>query len=124
MPLTPEQAESILDGVSLGKSLRSCLEAVSCSTCTFYNELDASDGKLKERYARARQMQAEAHAGKIADLADDVLGGKYEANAARVALDALKWTASKLHPAIYGDKVQAEVTGSLNMTVSWLPPAK
>lgn len=118
MPLTPQQADSVIEGVSRGKSLRSCLDSNSVSVGLWYDELDAST-ELKERYARARKMQSEHHAGKITDLAQQVLDGEVDPNAARVALDAMKWTAAKLHPAIYGDKMQAEVSVNGNLTVSW-----
>ncbi len=96
--------------VSKGNSLRSQLDALDIHYEQFYRELEASP-ELRERYAHARRMQAENHAGRINALSQDVLDGKYDANAARVALDAMKWTAAKLHPAVYGDKIQTEVTG-------------
>ena len=35
-----------------------------------------------------------------------------DANLARLQIDARKWRASKLRPKIYGDKVQAEISGA------------
>ena len=36
-------------------------------------------------------------------------------NAARVAIDALKWNAARMHPAIYGDKLQTEHSGEVTV---------
>ncbi len=42
--------------------------------------------------------------------------GKLEPNAGRVAIDALKWVASKLKPREYGDRAQLDVAASLDVT--------
>lgn len=57
------------------------------------------------QYARARQDMAHNHAERITQLAEDALAKRIEPHAARIALDAYKWTASKLLPKVYGDKV-------------------
>ncbi len=53
------------------------------------------------------------------DTVDGVLNGDVEPNAARVAIDALKWNAARLHPAIYGEKlaVTGEGGGPVQITV-------
>ena len=48
-------------------------------------------------------MKAGTHAG---ELAEHVETGKLDPNAGRVAIDALKWIASKLKPRSYGDKLE------------------
>ena len=42
--------------------------------------------------------------------------GELEPNAGRVAIDALKWIASKLKPREYGDRAQLDMTASLDVT--------
>ena len=42
--------------------------------------------------------------------------GKLEPNAGRVAIDALKWIASKLKPRQYGDRSRMDLTASLDVT--------
>ena len=51
----------------------------------------------------ARQASADLFAERILELAEEVVAGKLDPAAARVAIDALKWTASKLKPKRYGD---------------------
>ena len=59
-----------------------------------------------EMYARAREDSADADADAMSDLRDRVLTGELDPQAARVAMDALKWTAGKRKPKRYGDNVQ------------------
>ena len=68
--------------------------------------------EFSERYARAIQQRALAHADEITLISQRVMQGELPPDAARVALDAMKWTASRLLPKVYGDKqiVEANVT--------------
>lgn len=59
-----------------------------------------------DKYARAREDQADFKADEIEDIADKVINGEIRPDAARVAIDAKKWTASKLRPKRYGDKIE------------------
>ena len=61
-----------------------------------------SDPELAARYARAKECRGEVHAEKVLTVAMDT---KIEPNSRRIMVDALKWTASKLYPARYGDKL-------------------
>ena len=51
---------------------------------------------------------ADTLADEIRSLAGDVIEGRLDPNAGRVAIDALKWTASKLKPKEYGERRQVE----------------
>jgi len=114
MAVTREQLDSVFTEVAKGKSLRSQLDRLNIHYEQFYREIDA-DKELGERYARARKHQAESSQNRILDAVDRVLGGDLDPNAARVAIDALKWNAARLHPAIYGERTQTEVSGSLEV---------
>jgi|TARA_B100000315_G_C14370848_1_gene492879 hypothetical protein len=59
-------------------------------------------------------MQADAHVDLIMDTAMQVLNGEIEPNAARVAIDAMKWTASKLKPRTYGDRIETTISGKVD----------
>lgn len=56
-------------------------------------------------YARAREDQADTDADTIGDIARKVAQGEMDPQAARVAIDAYKWTAGKRKPKVYGDKL-------------------
>jgi hypothetical protein len=78
--------------------------------------------ELASMYARAREWQAEAHADRIVELSEDVLAGKYDYNSARVAIDALKWSASKLRPRVYGDRLEVSGKQDVSVTISLAAP--
>ena len=61
--------------------------------------------EFADKYARARDDQADYKAEEIEDIADKVIKGDIKPDAARVAIDAKKWTASKLKPKRYGDRI-------------------
>jgi hypothetical protein len=66
-------------------------------------------------YARAREDCADTLADKICDLARRVETGELDYNAGRVAIDALKWIASKLKPKAYGDRQAIEHQGEVKV---------
>jgi hypothetical protein len=72
--------------------------------------------EFQHMYARAREDAADTLADQIRELAGRVEKGKLEPNAGRVAIDALKWIASKLKPREYGDRSRMDMAGTLEVT--------
>jgi len=105
--LTPEVITDILDKISEGSSVNAAIAAHSVSSYVWYERM-RDDEELTNRYARARECCAHAHASGIIDLVQDVRTGMIPPDVARVELEARKWTASKLHFAQYGDKQAVE----------------
>lgn len=105
---TKEVAIKICAEIAEGKSLRSIVgrdDMPAMSTVFLW----LSDNEwFSEQYARAKLESADAHADDINDIAKRTLEGTYDPASARVAVDALKWTASKLKPKKYGDKLELE----------------
>jgi hypothetical protein len=84
---------------------------------------------FSERYARAKEIQADLLAGDIIEISDKELRTKEQAsgsnmngsfdtetikdnyNRSRLQIDARKWLASKLAPKKYGDKVDVTTGG-------------
>lgn len=58
-----------------------------------------------DNYARAKGDSADADADKVAEIAERVLDGGVDPQAARVAIDALKWMAGKKRPKKYGERI-------------------
>lgn len=89
----------------------------------------AAHPEFREQYARAKEMQAEAFAEELMDIADDGsndwmeihhgddsedVGWKVNGEniqRSRLRVDTRKWVASKLLAKKYGDKIQNEVSG-------------
>ena len=57
-------------------------------------------------YARAREAQGDYYAEQIDEIRERVTAGEMDPNAARIAIDSLKWQAAKFHRNRYGDKVE------------------
>lgn len=102
---------SILDQVADGKSLKwVCSQRGMPDKASFYRWLD-KDLLLCDKYARAKEDSSDALADDIQDISDKVLNKEYDAQNARVAIDAKKWIASKLKPKKYGDKLDMTSDG-------------
>jgi hypothetical protein len=126
---TPEIAEEICDRMIEGESLNKiCSQEGMPSRVTVYRWLDGNEA-FRHKYARAREAQAHYYFELIRDIAFDDKGdfyvedGKTVADHARVQrarlkVDALKWTSSKLLPRVYGDKPLEEQPK--NMKITWL----
>lgn len=85
--------------------------------------------EFADKYARAREMQAEFMAQSILDIADDsrsdtIITKKGDIpntewiNRSKLRVDSRKWLMSKLAPRKYGDKVEHSGTLDLNHTVT------
>jgi|SRR6185437_2454979 len=103
----PEVADAIVARIADGESLRGACRELGANPARFFEWLNES-ADLAERYARARDLRGELLADEIVDAARDATAEN--ANAVRVLVDALKWSASKLAPRRYGDRL--ELAGS------------
>ncbi len=91
---------------------------------------EADKTSFIDKYARAREAQAELLADEIISIADDdendvtitEEGVSPKINydniqRARLRVDARKWKASKLYPKKYGDKIEVDQTNAGNITI-------
>lgn len=104
---TPEIADLICLRLSKGESLiKMCLEAEMPGQSTVYQWLQAHP-EFAEKYARARERQADYLAEETIKIADET----QDPAKARLQVDARKWFASKVAPKKYGEKVTQELSG-------------
>lgn len=107
---TPELIKEICLRVAQGRSIRTIGSQDDMpddrSIWTWLNE----DEEFLRHYTRAIQARAIIHAERIDELAEMATRGEIPADVARVAIDAKKWTASRLLPKLYGDRTQVEAT--------------
>lgn len=118
---TDEIGDTICASLMCGWSLvRICSLDEMPAQSTVYGWLAKVDHPFSERYARAREIQAERFADEMADIADDATGdvagelgipNSVAVQRAKLRIDTRKWIASKLLPKKYGDKVTQEHTG-------------
>lgn len=125
---TPELEREVLSRLSQMSMVKVCEMEGMPDRSTIYKWIDEIEG-FSNKYARACDERADHRAEMIDDIAHRCLSGEVDPQAARVAIDAHKWTASKLKPKKYGDKIQQEVTGAegqaLALAVNFVsPPAR
>lgn len=136
MAYTEEQIAAhkatICDRIANGESLRSiCSGDDTPAASTVFLWL-ADDSTFSEQYARAREAQADALFDEILDIADDGrndwmerknkddqnIGWVENGEALRrsaLRVDARKWMAGKLKPKKYGDKLELEHGGRVEL---------
>src|SRR5437879_2602450 len=107
---TPRVAGRICEHIALGKTLGQALamEPLAPSMTIFWRWLD-EHAEFREKYERARMMQADGHADKMLELAQEAINAPSKAAAIRVATDILRWQAEIRDPKKYGAKVQHEL---------------
>jgi len=111
---SPELTARICERLAVGESLRSiCRDDAMPSMASIFLWL-SKHPEFSEQYARAREAQAESHADRIVEIADD---DTIDPNHKRIMVDARKWVASKLKPKRYGDKAEVEHKGDVGLTV-------
>ena len=111
----------IINRITCGESVRSILKSKNNKPdfVTLLKWIDEDEIKFKQ-YARAKEESAHSDADYISNIAEMVLSGELDPNAARVAIDAYKWSSGKKNPKKYGDQIKVEHDGSLQITVK--PP--
>lgn len=119
-----ELFDEICDRISEGESLRSiCKDDGMPSQVAVFKWLgkEGNDALVKQ-YARARDVQADTIFDECLDIADQYDPDKEalnpdHINRAKLRIETRKWMAGKLRPKVYGDKLDVEHNGSLNITL-------
>ena len=121
-PYSEEIFQAILDRIAQGESLNKiCQREDFPHQSNVYRWL-AQKPELRDKYARAREIQADKYFNEIIAIADDSTGDYEEGEKglqfnsehvqrSRLRIDARKWAASKLAPKKYGDKTHIEHSG-------------
>lgn len=99
-----EICEHIADGLTLQQALKK-IGYLAPSQVTVFRWLDAYPD-FRERYERARQLQADVHADGVVELGQEVLTNPKAAPAFKVAADILRWSAEVRNKSRYGKAVE------------------
>jgi len=107
---TPAVIDEILAGVAAGRSLANvCKDNENLPDVrNVYRWMDQDDG-FRLSYLRACANRSLVYADTIGDIASGTLAGRIDPNAARVAINAYQWVASKLSPGTYGERQEVTV---------------
>lgn len=107
-----EAQACICEQIAIGRSLVSICKDDGMPAYSLVMAWCQDDDDFRERYARARELQADYIADEIIDIAD----GAKDANIARLQIDARKWKAGKLRPKVYGDRLNLDA--DVNLSIS------
>jgi hypothetical protein len=113
-----ELATAFLDELASGKSLRKVCSKEGMPSIQTVLKWERENEAFALRYAQARDDRGMAFGEKIIDLVEDVIASKIQVDAARLAIDSLKWTAARLAPKVYGDKQQVDITQTVNVAIT------
>jgi hypothetical protein len=106
----------ILEHITEGKSLMSATKAVNMSYATAMYQL-RQNPELQTKYRACMEERGDYLADELVDLADEMPPSDLDpslinawVNRQRLRIDARKWSASKLRPKQWGDKIDVSVT--------------
>ncbi len=99
-----ELESAVLASLSVRSMVKTCEMEGMPSRETIYRWIDGVEG-FSDKYARAVRERSDHRAEMIDEIGEKVLRGEVEPNAGKVVIDALKWTASKLQPKKYGERL-------------------
>lgn len=117
MPFNEGAADQILEALSDGTGLVTFLKSrPDMPSYPTVMRWIRDNPEFAQMYTRACEDMADNDADKIADVAQRVIEGKVDPQAARVAIDAYKWSAGKRRPKKYGDKLELETTSTVAVT--------
>jgi len=107
-----------------GESMRSiCEDDHMPTTTTMYRWLAKASDDVRDQYAHAMELRGQNFGEKVSDIAKMVMESPdLDPNRARVAGDLLKWSAARLAPKRYGDRIEAHISGELTATLVPIMP--
>jgi hypothetical protein len=114
----PETAKDICRMIENGMTLVAICQLPDMPDISTVYDWQDTHTDFAENYARARQRQADTFAAMVMTEAFN----SHDAQIGRLRIDALKWTASKLAPKKYGDKVEIESNSQQNFKISFSVP--
>ncbi len=95
------------DGLSLAAACRQC-----GITPQLFNHYKRGDKALAVAYGRAMESRADL----LADQAIEIADTESDSSKARNQIDVRKWAASKFNPKRYGERIDLNVTQSLDIS--------
>lgn len=102
---------SLIDAVAEGKPLKNALHDVGLSAADF-RRLLGSERDLSHAYIQATEVRADLLADEIITIADCE---NTDPARARNQINARQWLAGKLHSKRYGDRIDVNVTQTLDI---------
>lgn len=127
---TEENATRICELIAEGWTLRQIAREVGVETAGAITKWVRDDEDFRQRYARAKEAQADHFADELVEIADDGRNDWVEREMdgqtqrvvdhehlqrSRLRVDARKWLMSKMAPKKYGDALAVEHKGTVGL---------
>jgi hypothetical protein len=96
-----------------GESVQTICSAIKINKDTLFNWL-ANNDSFSDQYARARELSGDTLEGEALDAVRAAVD-RDSAAAAQVKLAGLRWVASKRNAKKYGDKLDLNHSGTVNL---------
>lgn len=100
-----EIADEICTRIANGESMRKICDLAHMPNRETVIRWMVANEEFAAKCARARTEQADFMDDKILDVAEKCENGLIDPQAAKVAISAYQWRASKLKPKVYGDNI-------------------
>ena len=110
MDLSDTELNEVCDQIAAGGRLRGILKLLNLQVKPFYRRINTDDA-ARNSYIRAIECRAHAFAEQSIDVAEDE---SIDPHRGRNIMAALQWVASKQNRASYGDKVDLNISGSID----------
>lgn len=107
--------QEVLLRIRQGESLRTVAADMLTPVTTMLDRLRA-DPDLSAKYDSAQRDRAHALADQILEIARACPPEKGHVARARLEIDSLKWTAGKMFPKMYGDRIHNELSGEVKIS--------
>lgn len=125
--------QTVFERVANGESVREILKDSQMPCFSTFLQWISCDEDISKQYARAMEIRAENLFDEMFEIADDA-SGDYEERVtkdgepisvfkpenvqrSRLRIDTRKWALSKMNAKKYGDKIEVENKGEMNLTV-------
>lgn len=109
-PNMRERVRAAIQAIENGESLRKAAKDVGITWSQFARTLQG-DKDLAAQYARAQEIRADLLADEVIDISDN----DPDAQRARNRIDARKWSSGKLAPKKYGDRIDLNVSTTIDV---------
>lgn len=112
---TQELASQICAKIAEGNSLRKTCQIIGKDITVVWSWITKHE-EFAQQYARAKEESGDSDQDRLDEIAEKVISGELDPQAARVAADIIKWSASKKKPKKYGDRIHTEHSGKVELS--------
>jgi hypothetical protein len=113
MTCTDAQFEGVLAAITAGSTIKQACDSNGVALDAFQYRVNTGGNEQSVRYARAVELRADVWADETVTIADDP---EKDPNRARNQIQARQWVASKHASKKYGDRIDLNVSQSLDIT--------